>query len=75
MADANVFLERLAKLEHEQWVEWAKALLKSEPGISKDRRERWNKLFVPYSDLTEESKEQDRVYARKIVKLIGLKNE
>lgn len=67
----NKYLEQLASLEHDQWVEWAKSLLASEPGISASRRERWEKLFVPYKDLTEESKEQDRVYARKILKIIG----
>lgn len=56
-------------------MEWAKALLKSEPGISKERKERWAKLFVPYSSLSDESKEQDRVYARKIIKVIGQGNE
>lgn len=66
-------MEQLAALEHDQWVEWAKALLKSEPGISKERKERWEKLFVPYKDLSEESKEQDRVYARKILQVLNAK--
>jgi hypothetical protein len=68
---SNKYLEQLASLEHDQWMEWAKALLKSEPGISKERKERWEKLFVPYSELTEESKEQDRIYARKILEIIN----
>lgn len=68
----NKYLESIAELEHTQWEEWAKALLKSEPGISKERRERWEKLFVPYKDLSEKSKEQDRVYARKVLKALGL---
>lgn len=67
----NKYLERLAALEHRQWMEWAKALLKAEPGISKDRKERWKKLFVPYDDLSEESKEQDRVYARRALEIIN----
>ena len=70
---ANKYLEQLADLEHQQWMAWAKALLKSEPGISKERKERWEKLFVPYSELSEDSKEQDRVYARKILEIIGEK--
>ncbi len=53
-------VERLAEAEHEQWVRWARDLLEREPGISQARRERWSKLFVPYAELSEESKEQDR---------------
>lgn len=68
---ANRYLEELASLEHDQWVKWARSLVKSEPNISSARRERWKKLFVPYSDLSEESKEQDRKYARKILAVIG----
>lgn len=67
---SNKYLEQLASLEHDQWMEWTKALLKSEPGISKERKERWEKLFVPYKNLSEDSKEQDRVYARKILEII-----
>lgn len=66
----NKYLEQLASIEHDQWIEWAKALLKAEPGISKERKERWEKLFVPYAELSEESKEQDRVYARKILEIM-----
>ena len=66
----NKYLEQLASLEHDQWMEWAKSLLKSESGISKSRKERWEKLFVPYAELSEESKEQDRVYARKILTIL-----
>lgn len=62
-------LEQLAELEHKQWMEWAKSIMKKET-LSKERVERWKELFIPYDDLTEESKEQDRVYARKILKLL-----
>jgi hypothetical protein len=31
----------------------------------KERLSRWEKLLIPYSDLPEEEKEKDRVYARK----------
>ena len=35
----------------------------------KDRLDRWDKLMIPYSDLSEEEKDKDRVYARKILEL------
>ena len=34
---------------------------------SKDRIIRWNSLMVPYSELSEEMKESDRVYARRVL--------
>lgn len=66
----NETIEKLAELEHEQWVEWSKALVQSEKRLSFARIERWKKLWVPYSQLTEEEKEQDRIYARKVLALV-----
>ncbi len=65
-ADNNL-LEKLADLEHKQWVEWSKAVADE---VSEDRKKRWEKYWVPYSELSESVKEQDRVYARKILKII-----
>ena len=62
-------LEKLADLEHKQWMAWAKDILKSED-INKERAERWKKLFVPYKDLSEEMKELDREWARKVKKIV-----
>lgn len=72
---ANKYLEELAALEHEQWRGWAQAILKKEPSISEARKERWKKLFVSYDQLSEKSKEQDRVYARKVLQIIGMKDD
>lgn len=69
MKKENPLLEQLASLEHDQWIEWAKSLMKNEK-ISDERKERWEKLFIPYLNLSEESKEQDRVYARKIITIL-----
>ena len=33
----------------------------------RDRLDRWEKLMIPYSDLSEDEKEKDRVYARKVL--------
>lgn len=57
-------LERLAELEHEQWMEWSKAVADE---VSPERRARREKYWVPYDQLTEEVKEQDRVWARKVI--------
>lgn len=59
-------LERLAKLEHDQWVEWSKNIAENEK-VSPDRLARWKTLWVPYDQLTEELKDDDRKYAKKVM--------
>ena len=56
-------LEALAELEHEQWVAWSKALADE---IKPERLARWQALWIPYSELSEEMKGHDRKWARKI---------
>ena len=60
-------LEKLSELEHDQWMEWSKSVSDE---VSEERKERWKKLWIPYDELSEEMKEQDRIYARKILKLV-----
>lgn len=62
-------LEELAALEHEQWCHWQKYLALND---TKENKEKW--LFqahTPYLSLSEEEKESDRVWARKVLALIG----
>ena len=66
---ANELLEKLAELEHEQWVQWSKAIVLDED-ISPARRKRWRSYWVPYSQLAESVKYQDRVWARKVIEII-----
>jgi len=62
-------LEDLAKIEHEQWIEWSKDIAKNEP-ISKERIERWKQFWIPYEKLPEKVKEDDRKYARRVMERI-----
>ena len=62
-------IEKLAELEHDQWMSWAKSIMQSE-NISQSRCDRWNSLMIPYADLSEEMKEHDRVWARKVLCLL-----
>ena len=62
-------IEELAELEHKQWWDWAKNILETED-ISKERSERWKKLFIPYDDLSEKEKDSDREWARKVLKIV-----
>lgn len=60
-------IERLAALEHDQWMTWAKVVLKE---VKPERQARWNDFFVPYEFLSEKDKEMDRVWARKVIMVI-----
>jgi hypothetical protein len=63
-------IEKLAELEHEQWMKWAKDILETED-ITEERSKRWKKeSFKPYKDLTEEQKDMDREWAKKAYNII-----
>jgi len=59
-------IEVLADLEHRQWVKWSKSLANTET-LSPERLQRWKKLWVSYNQLSEDEKDQDRVWARKVL--------
>ncbi len=59
-----VDVERLAEIEHAQWMAWARTLMDEEPGLSQERRERWQDMMVPFDKLSDEIKEYDREWAR-----------
>ena len=66
----NPLIEQLAELEHQQWCHWAQSLLANEPHLSPVRADRWRKEMIPYHALSEERKELDRVWARRVIALI-----
>jgi hypothetical protein len=57
-------LDKLAQLEHEQWMEWSKTISEKEK-LSPDRVERWRTFWIPYADLPENIKEMDKSWARR----------
>jgi hypothetical protein len=65
-------LEKLAELEHQQWMAWAKKVLERE-NISPETRSRWESCFVPYADLPDDIQEFDREYARKAIDILNNK--
>lgn len=60
-------LERLAELEHEQWMAWSQSVAAE---VSAERRQRWQSCWVAYADLPEEVKELDRHWARKVLEVL-----
>lgn len=61
--------EKLAELEHSQWIAWAGALEQSEE-LSPERIERWHKLYGSYDSLTEEQQVPDRQWADRVLAII-----
>ncbi len=60
-------IERLAAIEHSQWMAWARTLMDEEPVLSASRQDRWQAMMVDYSELPEETKEYDREWARIVI--------
>ena len=69
MIDKERLLEKIAEIEHEQWVSWSKAIAKQE-NLSPERLKRWKKYWVPYDELPEDVKEHDRKWARRVLEVI-----
>lgn len=62
-------IEKLASIEHDQWMSWSKNIASTEK-ISKSRLERWNDLWIPYSQLFDVDKESDRAWAKKSLEIM-----
>ena len=60
-------IEALAEIEHEQWMHWSQSAAGE---VSDATRNKWQRSWVAYAELSDEMKEADRVWARKVVKLL-----
>jgi hypothetical protein len=65
-------LEVVSKFLHEEcWEVFAKGILETEKNLSPERTARWrNDCFMPYEQLSEEMKEKDRDFARKLLPIL-----
>lgn len=70
MTRREELIEKLAELEHDQWMIWSKNMARFEKGISQERLKRWESDWLPYSRLPELVKEEDRVWARKTLEIL-----
>ena len=59
--------ERLANLEHEQWMKWASAVMDEVGWL---RQARWKADMIPYEDLPEKVKDHDRKWADEILDIV-----
>jgi hypothetical protein len=62
-------LEKLAELEHKQWMYWSKALASTEK-LSKGRLNRWQEMWRPYKELPPKIKAQDKIWAKRVLKIV-----
>lgn len=60
-------VEALAEIEHEQWMHWSHSVA---PKVLNGVSDNWRSSWVDYPELTEDLKEADRVWARKVVTLL-----
>jgi hypothetical protein len=60
-------VEALAKIEHQQWMHWSQAVASQ---VSPTVRGKWKASWMDYNKLTDDVKEADRVWARKVVTLL-----
>lgn len=66
-----VLLEKLADIEHQQWIHWSRGIAYGNEKITQERLDRWNQLWkIPYSALPEDLKQHDRVWARKMLEVL-----
>ena len=59
--------ERLAELEHEQWMKWASSVMDE---VGEERQRRWQTYMVPYENLSEKVKGYDRKWADKVLDIL-----
>ena len=63
-------LEELAELEHIQWAHWTRYMLNN---LTPENIERWKRqIDTPYEELSEEEKNSDRKWARKVLGIVKL---
>ena len=63
----NDLIEALAEIEHEQWIHWSRAVAAKVPEAT---HAAWQRSWVDYLELTDDVKEADRVWARKVIAVL-----
>lgn len=60
-------VEALAEIEHKQWMHWSQAVAVK---VADATKAKWQRSWVDYAQLTDDLKETDRVWARRVVTLL-----
>ena len=62
-------IEKLAELEHSQWMHWAGGLIQ-QGKITEGIAIEWSQFMVPYEELDEDAKEIDRMWAKRVIDIV-----
>ncbi|MEK7780909.1 MAG: hypothetical protein AAB370_05350 [Verrucomicrobiota bacterium] len=65
--DPDDLVEALAEIEHAQWLHWSQAVASN---VAVPTSDKWQRSWVDYAELTDDLKEADRVWARKVLTLL-----
>lgn len=66
--EGAILLERLAELEHRQWVHWTLYMIGN---LTVENMNRWvEQCATPYAALSEAERESDRNWARKVMGIL-----
>ena len=66
-------IERLAALEHQQWMSWVDSLPRNPDNVvpaMKNRTKKWEKNMIPYDQLPEDEKRKDRLWATRALRIV-----
>jgi hypothetical protein len=72
----NTPLEKLAELEHNQWIYYSKDVAKriknasSLQDLQNETIPKWQNKWIDYHLLSEEDKDKDRIWAIKVLKIL-----
>jgi hypothetical protein len=75
------FLEQLAKLEHEQWIYYSKDVANrinnasSLELLQNETVNKWRTKWTDYLSLSEQDKDKDRIWAKKVLELLKINKE
>lgn len=64
-------LDKISNIIHEAWMEWTKSIsdIESFEHLILEVI-RWEELWIPYNELSEDIKEKDRKWAKEIIKIV-----
>jgi hypothetical protein len=60
-------VEALAEIEHDQWMHWSRTVAAD---VSDATRAKWQGSWTNYAALSDDLKDADRIWARKVVALL-----